>query len=144
MNAGRGKDALAIGCQAIGEHHAAEDGEVVNSGKQTCVACDAAHLTRTRIVNYAAQDMSRAGAGLRPRGQINFFRGRDSRFPFFWGQETRLAHTQRRIDFVCEEFVEGKATYASDNFTEEDESGIAVNETSARRRGERLGINFFK
>ena len=94
--------------------HLAKDGEVVGGREESCVARDAAHTVRGRVVNFSAQNALALASLLASPSEIalhpaHVLRGRDARQQFRARTETGIAHAQRLVDFAARELVERHA-----------------------------------
>lgn len=143
MNRGGGENAArGAGNAAAVEKHLTENREVVSGGEKSRVTCNAADGTRARVVRNAAKNVAKAGAGLRSGRQINFFSRGNVGNPRCGRKKTRVLHAERAIKILRGIFVEALASDALDQFAEQNEIRVAVNEAVAGRIHQCLVIDF--
>src|SRR5262249_57404111 len=109
---------------ALPEHHLAEAREIGAGREQTGVTGDAAHGARGRIMNDAAQIALGRGYTASQCG---------------WRLKSGVGHPERRIEVFPRVLVERLAAEATDDFAQQDEIDIAVDEALSRRGGWLIG-----
>ena len=86
------------------------------------MASDAAHIAGRVVVNFAAQGLA---------GHRIDFRGRDAGAEGRSRKKRRFQHAERLVEIFARVFVERLAGEPVDDFTEQDEVDVAVNEFDA-------------
>ena len=107
---------------AVVEQHAAEPGEVGRGGEEPGMAGHAAGLASPRVVHRAAQPL----AVLKGVGRNAIMLGG-------WRIVAGVSHFQRAEDFIFAEDIQSLAADAPDDFIEQLEIDVAVNEHRAGR-----------
>src|SRR5262249_24833379 len=117
----------------------AVDGEIVCGGKEASVSGDAIHAIRSRIVHFTAQPQFAFRSGIHAAvAEIAHLTatplgGRDPRFQCWTRPKAGIAHAQWSKNVLLRELIERHPTDARDDFTERDESDVAVGEASSGR-----------
>ncbi len=109
---------------APGQHHAGEAGDIGRGGKNAGAAADASQTAGSGIVNRSA------GCGF-GAGQ---FGGRDAGEPGGWRTVAGFPHAEWCPNLAAGESVQGFARDAMDDFRQENEIEVAVEDAGARFR----------
>ncbi len=107
---------------AVGEDHAGEAGEVGGGGEEAGVAGDAVHEAGGGVVDDAEE-----GSG----GFGELFGGGDAGAEGGGRVELGLGHAEGEEDLLAGELIEGEGGDAADDFAEEDEVDVGVDEAFA-------------